>query len=138
MRTLALVTPDLRTKSRYKTILNLRGPFSFRAYANPNHSLRTPKTPKLRIIQFTIFILHFSIFNSLPAAEPLRKTLTSVDQNIHVETWETILKGNASVRKQTLRGGKQEGVDVITVNNGKLKFTIIPTRGMSIAEVVMD
>jgi hypothetical protein len=90
------------------------------------------------IRKFTIFILQFSICNSLVAAEPLRKTLTSIDQHVHVETWESKLKGNAIVRKQTLRGGKQEGVDIITVNNGKLKFTVIPTRGMSIGEVVMD
>src|SRR5262249_12441487 len=34
-----------------------------------------------------------------------------------------------------LHGGKQEGVDLITVDNGKLTFTVIPTRGMSILEV---
>ncbi|MCA9432648.1 MAG: aldose 1-epimerase family protein, partial [Candidatus Omnitrophica bacterium] len=35
-----------------------------------------------------------------------------------------------------LHGGKQEGVDVIHVDNGKLRFTMIPTRGMGIYEVV--
>ena len=34
--------------------------------------------------------------------------------------------------------GKQEGVEVIVVNNGKLQFTVIPTRGMSIAEVFVE
>lgn len=94
-------------------------------------------TPK-RFPQFAIFILHFAICNSLAEAEPLRKVLTSAEQNIHVDAWETKTKGKGFVRKQTLRGGKQEGVDIITVYNGKLRFTVIPTRGMSIAEVVMD
>ncbi len=39
---------------------------------------------------------------------------------------------NWSVTKQTLSGGVQEGVELIQVDNGRLKFTVIPTRGMSI------
>lgn len=39
-----------------------------------------------------------------------------------------------SIRKTTLTGGRQEGVEVIEVNNGRLKFSVIPTRGMSIFE----
>lgn len=41
-----------------------------------------------------------------------------------------------SVTKQTLKGGMQEGVQLIEVNNGAIQFTIIPTRGMSIYNVV--
>jgi hypothetical protein len=37
-----------------------------------------------------------------------------------------------SVRKRTLRGGMQDGVDVIEVDNGTCRFTLIPTRGMGI------
>lgn len=37
-----------------------------------------------------------------------------------------------SVEKKTLRGGLQEGVDLVTVRVGKLSFSIIPTRGMGI------
>ncbi len=37
-----------------------------------------------------------------------------------------------SVRKYTLRGGLQEGVDVVEVDNGKLRFAVLPTRGMGI------
>ncbi|QDU39743.1 hypothetical protein Mal4_40900 [Maioricimonas rarisocia] len=40
-----------------------------------------------------------------------------------------------SVYKQTLRGGKQEGSELITIDNGSLEIVIIPTRGMSILEV---
>lgn len=42
-----------------------------------------------------------------------------------------------TVQKYTLREGRKEGVDVIVVNNGKLTFTVIPTRGMSVAKVEM-
>jgi hypothetical protein len=37
-----------------------------------------------------------------------------------------------SLTTYTLRGGLQEGVDVIEVNTGKLSFAILPTRGMGI------
>jgi len=36
------------------------------------------------------------------------------------------------VKSYTLRGGLQEGVQVVEVNNGKLSLAILPTRGMSI------
>jgi hypothetical protein len=39
------------------------------------------------------------------------------------------------VRKSTLHGGKQEGVQLITVDNGAVRFTVIPSRGMSIHRV---
>ncbi|NBD38943.1 MAG: DUF4432 family protein [Verrucomicrobia bacterium] len=37
-----------------------------------------------------------------------------------------------SVRTTTLRGGLQEGVDVVEIDNGKLSFAVLPTRGMGI------
>jgi hypothetical protein len=37
-----------------------------------------------------------------------------------------------SVHKQTLRGGRRDGVDLILVNNGALSFSVVPTRGMGI------
>lgn len=42
----------------------------------------------------------------------------------HTQAW--------SVHKQTLRGGRRDGVDLILVNNGALSFSVIPTRGMGI------
>jgi len=79
------------------------------------------------------------------AAEPYRMVITDVEKNIYKETAE--ITGSEvtpdcpvswSVRKSVLHGGKQEGVEVIEVNNGKLRFTVVPTRGMSIYEVVME
>ena len=37
-----------------------------------------------------------------------------------------------SIRRQTLQGGVREGVDTIVVDNGKLRFTVVPTRGMGL------
>jgi hypothetical protein len=87
---------------------------------------------------FKIIIALSLTLDSTMAAEPFRKSLTSAKDGIHLDTWEasanSIPKG-ASIRKLTLHGGKQEGVDLIIVNNGKLTFTVIPTRGMSIGRV---
>lgn len=73
---------------------------------------------------------------------PYHQTLTSTARNIHLDTWQLTdrdvpfetLRG-WSIHKYTLRGGKQEGVDVIAVNNGKLRFLVLPTRGMSVLRV---
>ena len=37
-----------------------------------------------------------------------------------------------SVRMRTLAGGLRTGVDVIEINNGSFRFTVVPTRGMGI------
>jgi hypothetical protein len=72
-----------------------------------------------------------------------RKILTSVTDNVHVDEWELtageVVAGaqGCSIRKLTLDGGKQEGVDVIVVDNGKLKFSVCPTRGMGVLSVTM-
>jgi hypothetical protein len=41
------------------------------------------------------------------------------------------------VRKQRLHGGKQEGVDLIVIDNGRMQITLVPTRGMGILRVVI-
>jgi hypothetical protein len=81
------------------------------------------------------------ISSTVSGAEPFRHVLTSVEANSRVETWEigsekvTPASGPWSVSKWTLHGGKQEGVDVIAVDNGRLQFTVVPTRGMSVLRV---
>jgi galactose mutarotase-like enzyme len=74
-------------------------------------------------------------------SEPFRQILISAKDNIRLETLEinsqdvTPDSSNWSIRKLTLHGGKQEGVDLIIVDNGKLQFTVVPTRGMSVLSV---
>lgn len=95
----------------------------------------------LRLVSIIILVVGIS---SIQAAEPFRVVLTDVEQNIYKETAE--IKSSDltpksriqwSVRKYVLHGGKQEGIDVIEVNNGKLRFTVVPTRGMSVYQVHM-
>ncbi len=45
---------------------------------------------------------------------------------------ESDSSSNWSVQSYTLRGGLQEGVHVVEVNNGKLSFAVLPSRGMGI------
>jgi hypothetical protein len=68
--------------------------------------------------------------------------LTSVRHGVYLDSWNLDHRDmtlNAtlpwSVRKHTLHGGRQEGVDIIEVDNGKLRFVVIPTRGMSVLRV---
>lgn len=87
-----------------------------------------------------LYLFAFVILSkpALFAGEATRKKLISVSENIRVEAWEQVgpvgPAGGAqwSVRKSTLHGGKQEGVDIIEVDNGRLRFTVVPTRGMSV------
>ena len=41
-------------------------------------------------------------------------------------------EANWTISKRTLRGGLSEGVDMIEVDNGRMSFSVLPTRGMGI------
>lgn len=74
------------------------------------------------------------------AAEPFRQVITSVSRGIRTDQWTLTHRDLGaptpwSIRKLTLHGGRQEGVDVLVVDNGLLTFTVVPTRGMGILEV---
>jgi Domain of unknown function (DUF4432) len=91
----------------------------------------------------TLALLCMALSNGSQTTEPYRQILTSVERNVHLDNWQITdrdlkLGGEAnwSVRKYTLHGGKQEGVDIIVVDNGRLTLTVIPTRGMSLLKVV--
>ena len=43
-----------------------------------------------------------------------------------------------SIRKYTLRGGKQHGVDVVELDNGELTVVVVPTRGMNVLNAYTD
>src|SRR5215218_10112984 len=66
-------------------------------------------------------------------------TLTDVERDIwldsfHVGSAELGVADSVawSVRKRTLRGGPRDGVDLIEVDNGALRFSVVPTRGMGL------
>jgi len=64
--------------------------------------------------------------------------LTDVENDVFVESLSVgpaEVGGSArgyAVAKRTLRGGLRDGVDVIEVHNGLLRFVVVPTRGMNL------
>lgn len=74
--------------------------------------------------------------------EPIRYVLTDATTNQHADTF-TVSSSDMpfdspagwSVSRVTLQGGKQDGVDLITLDNGVLQIVVIPTRGMNVFEV---
>ena len=66
--------------------------------------------------------------------------LTDSANNISVKEWRissedvgiTADGPRWSVTKRVLAGGRQEGVEVIEVDNGLMKFTVVPTRGFQV------
>ncbi len=95
--------------------------------------------------KLTSIMLFIAVVSAGQAAEPFRLVITDIEQNVYKEN-ARIEKSEItpdcpvswSVRKDVLHGGKQEGVEIIEVDNGKLRFIVIPTRGMSIQHVYMD
>ncbi|MBN2580943.1 MAG: aldose 1-epimerase family protein [Pirellulales bacterium] len=67
--------------------------------------------------------------------------LTDVENDVYVDQLTVGPKeagGTAqgySVGKRTLRGGLQEGVDVVEIDNGRLRIVVLPTRGMNLWRV---
>ena len=67
-----------------------------------------------------------------------RWTLTSPDLH-HASTDFTVTANDFglsqpafSVHRRTLHGGLREGVEVVEIDNGHLRLSVLPTRGMSI------
>src|SRR3954447_21988154 len=88
--------------------------------------------------------------SSAPAQEPYRQVLISVSRNLNADPnmifrSVTVQRYAApecpipwSVRKVRLFGGKQDGVDLVWIDNGKIQITLLPTRGMGIQMVTLD
>lgn len=69
-------------------------------------------------------------------------TLSSVEKNIAMSDAKLTAADfglssdiDWSVSKKTLHGGMQEGVELVTINNGAIEIDIIPTRGMNVMSV---
>ncbi|WDE97697.1 aldose 1-epimerase family protein [Lentisphaera profundi] len=69
-------------------------------------------------------------------------TLSSVEKNISLSDgaytaadFGVGATADWSVTKKTLHGGMQEGVELVTINNGEIEIDIIPTRGMNVMSV---
>jgi len=88
----------------------------------------------------SIAIVMFGL-SSAQTSEPLRYVLTDIEKNIKQESFEIKSQDltpdcpySWSVSKYALHGGKQEGIEIIKIDNGKLCFDLVPTRGMSIMQ----
>lgn len=74
-------------------------------------------------------------------SEPFRQILTSVARNFDVGDWsirsDTVVGERSlfSVSKRRLRGGRQEGADLIRIETGPFAINVIPSRGMGILNV---
>ena len=94
-------------------------------------------------MQFPRLILAGLVLSLAVEAAPFKKVLTDATKGYRVASWQMVssdlagYRGEAKwhIRKRILQGGKQEGVDIIEVDNGKLRFRVIPTRGMGILDV---
>src|SRR5271165_3562345 len=84
------------------------------------------------------------------AKEPYRQVLISSDLNMNVDPFlfgRNIIASRYaapdcpipwSVRKFRYFGGKQEQINVVWIDNGKLQIGVVATRGMGILSVLMD
>ena len=75
-----------------------------------------------------------------PRTMAYSKILTDSSQGFSLKEWrfdstearDDSGKGSWSVTKTCLAGGRQEGTEIVDIDNGVLKFVVVPTRGMSI------
>ena len=98
----------------------------------------------MRLLLSVMAIVATAMPGKAALAQGGRYVLTSADQNIDLENWQITGRDTGvasdiswSVRRQRLHGGKQDGVDLIVIDNGRLTITVVPTRGMGILRVVM-
>ncbi|MFM7136288.1 MAG: aldose 1-epimerase family protein [Planctomycetota bacterium] len=74
-------------------------------------------------------------------AEPLRYVLLNTAGNVRATDFSLSSDdvpgsgGPWSIRSETLHGGTQEGVELVTIDTGRLVIRVIPTRGMSVLDV---
>ncbi len=74
-------------------------------------------------------------------AEEHRFVLSSVKSNANEETFDLDgvvpdeIASRWKIEMRTLHGGKQEGVRLISIDNGTITVAVVPTRGMSILDV---
>jgi len=67
-------------------------------------------------------------------------TITLTDQSLDLDVGDMTLDaaslgsaaGGYSVAKRTLQAGRSRGVDVVTLDNGRLRVSVLPTRGMGL------
>jgi hypothetical protein len=93
---------------------------------------------EFRVLRLAFLAVFLAGHGEPVSAAPYRKVLHPAEREV------TILQGKAvtparpvawSVRTMALHGGKQEGVNVVIVDNGALQITVVPVRGMGLLSV---
>lgn len=98
------------------------------------------------VMKFTTshhLLISLAIFASIcsESAADVSKVLTDSKGNISIKSWriaashsDAVSRGDSrwSIEKRTMVGGRQEGVEVIEVDNGAMRFTVVTTRGFSV------
>ncbi len=70
-------------------------------------------------------------------------TLTDTTRNIHEDDFRISAedfpgaKGAWSVTQRTLRGGLNEGVDLVEIDSGRMRLIVVPARGMGIWQATL-
>ena len=90
-------------------------------------------------LSLTLFLV---LQSNLPAQQT--RVLISASKNVNVGEGQLLGKTLTpdcptpwSITLKKLHGGKQEGVQLLTLDNGKMQITLIPTRGMGVLNVNM-
>ncbi|MCI0377330.1 MAG: aldose 1-epimerase family protein [Gemmataceae bacterium] len=94
-------------------------------------------------MRFWLSFLFVSISSAGVCAQEFRKTVTSLhggraDWVLSPKETKTIAPDcpvSFSIRKEALSGGRQEGSELLILDNGKLQITLVPTRGLGILDV---
>lgn len=95
------------------------------------------------VVASAIIVFVFALSRGVAdAASQGEHVLTSIGDRFGDPTWVHSSRDEKfpsdlpwSVTRFALHGGKQEGCELIVLDNGKLKITVVPTRGMSVLEV---
>ena len=82
----------------------------------------------------TIVLTLASLLSSELIAEEV--VIDIVSSNRHIEDFIDKDVEGFRIEKRTLSGGRQQGVELLIIDNGKLHITLIPTRGLSVLKVV--
>lgn len=67
-----------------------------------------------------------------------RWILTDVDQGVFEQSWKENVAPGVTAEKRILRGGRQDGVETVSVTSDSFSFTVLPTRGMNIWKTWVD
>ena len=91
--------------------------------------------PSLTILIFALSSCSDETTSPVEHTSQLDQNLETSQLEISTNHPEKTFASSWSVTRKILQGGKQEGVELITIDNGLLKISIIPDRGMGIFDV---